>query len=299
MGWRVDALDEPRWDAARPPLGRSSTNESRAMTAEHPTSGLDISTNANVGTIVMNRPPHNFLNYEQIANIATACEDFDADPDIRAIVLAAEGRSFCAGANFAGGGVAPDIGSRKREDIGGDSTQRLYAEGVRIFEVKTPIVAAVQGPAIGGGLGLAVAADFRVTCQAARFSANFAALGIHQGFGLSVTLPELLGRQNAALLLLTARRLKGQEAVAIGLADLLVGDEDVRGAAEGLATEIAANAPLALRSIRATLRDGLADRVRDATAHEAREQAVLSRTSDAAEGISAVGERRPGRFTAS
>ena len=205
------------------------------MDTQHPKSGLDISTNANVGTIVMNRPPHNFLNYEQIGNIAEACERFDADPGIRAIVLSAEGRSFCAGANFAGGGVAPDIGSRSREDIGGDSTQKLYAEGVRIFEVKTPIVAAVQGPAIGGGLGLAVAADFRITCQSARFSANFAALGIHQGFGLSVTLPELLGRQQAALLLLTARRLKGREAVDIGLADLLVGDDEVRQAAESFA----------------------------------------------------------------
>jgi len=284
---------------SRSAYSRSAVTKAEAMTSEHEESGLEISAQNNVGTIVMNRPPHNFLNYEQIGNIATACEGFDADPDIRAIVLAAEGRSFCAGANFAGGGVAPDLASREREDIGGDSTQRLYAQGIRIFEIQTPIVAAVQGPAIGGGLGLAVAADFRVTCPSARFSANFAALGIHQGFGLSVTLPELLGRQDASLLLLTARRLKGDEAVSIGLADLLVSDDSVREAAEQLAGEIATNAPLALRSIRSTLRDGLADRVRRATAHEAREQAMLSRTSDAAEGILAVGERRPGRFTAS
>ena len=260
--------------------------------------GLDTTTDGNVGIVVMDRPPHNFLNYDQIGNIATACEDFDADPEIRAIVLAANGRSFCAGANFAGGGVAPDISEGEREDIGGNSTQRLYAEGLRLFKINTPIVAAVQGPAVGGGLGLAIAADFRITCPEARFSANFAALGIHQGFGLSVTLPELLGRQRASQVLLTARRYKGDEAVAIGLADELATLDTVRDRAIELAQEIAANAPLALRSIRATLRNGLAARVAEATDHEAAEQAVLSRTNDAAEGIASVGERRPGNFTA-
>ena len=273
----------------------TETNGSEISTADD----LLISVDGHVGMVVMDRPPHNFLNYRQIANIATACEDFDADPEIRAIVLAAEGRSFCAGANFAGGGVAPEADARKREDVGGSSTHRLYAEGVRIFSVGTPIVAAVQGPAIGGGLGLAVAADFRITCLEARFSANFAALGIHQGFGLSVTLPELVGRQTASMMLLTARRLKGGEAVDVGLADEVVPLADVRTRAQELAAEIARNAPLALRSIRATLRDGIADRVKAATDHEASEQAMLSRTSDAAEGILAVSERRPGRFTAS
>jgi len=262
------------------------------------TEGLEVSTDENVGVVVLDRPPHNFLDYEQIANIASACEDFDGDPEIRAIVLAANGRSFCAGANFSGGGVAPELVDGEREAIGGNSTQRLYAEGLRLFKINTPIVAAVQGPAVGGGLGLAVAADFRVTCQEARFTANFAALGIHQGFGLSVTLPELLGRQVASRMLLTARRYKGDEAVAIGLADELATLDTVRDRAMALAKEIAANAPLALRSIRATLRDGLADRVEAATNHEAGEQAVLSGTNDAAEGIASVGERRRGNFTA-
>jgi enoyl-CoA hydratase/carnithine racemase len=99
-------------------------------------------------------------------------------------------------------------------------------------------------------------------------------------------------------MLLTARRYKGDEAVAIGLADELATLDTVRDRAMALAKEIAVNAPLALRSIRATLRDGLADRVEAATNHEAGEQAVLSGTNDAAEGIASVGERRRGNFTA-
>ena len=258
---------------------------------------LLISRHDHVGLVVMNRPPHNFLNYQQIADIAAACEQFDRSGDVRAIVLAAEGRSFCAGADFAGGGVAPDSPEGEREHIGGSATLRLYQEGVRIFRVGIPIVAAVHGPAIGGGLGLAVAADFRITCPEARFCANFAALGIHQGFGLSVTLPELLGHRMASKVLLTAKRYKGDEAVDMGLADELVDQAAVRDRALEFASEIAVNAPLAIRSIRATLRGDLADRVAAITQHEAAEQARLSATEDAAEGASSVAERRLGNFS--
>ena len=155
----------------------------------------------------------------------------------------------------------------------------------------------MHGPAIGGGLGLAMTANMRVTCPEARFSANFAALGIHQGFGLSVTLPEQLGPSRAAMVLLTARRFDGEEATRLGMADLCVDAGEVRAASVALATEIAANAPLAVRSINRTLREGLAGRVRRATRLEAAEQGRLGRTADAAEGIRAVSERRSGQFT--
>ncbi len=265
--------------------------------AETSASDLLVDVTGNVATVTLNRPPHNFLDFDQIGHLADTLEGLDRSGEIRAVVLAAKGRSFCAGANFAGGGVAPDLdGSGEREAIGGSATLRLYDEGVRLFEFGLPMIAAVQGPAIGGGLGLAMVADFRITCPEARFSANFAALGIHQGFGLSVTLPERLGRSGASLVLLTGRRFTGEQAVEIGLADELVPADRLVERATELATEIAANAPLALRSIRATLRQGLIDRVRRATRHEAAEQARLSLTSDAAEGIRAVSERRPGNF---
>ena len=84
------------------------------------------------------------------------------------------------------------------------------------------MVAAVQGPAVGGGLGLALVADFRVACSEARFSANFNRLGFHPGFGLSVTLPRVVGMQKAAYMFYSGRRVQGEEALAIGLADRLV-----------------------------------------------------------------------------
>ena len=91
-----------------------------------------------------------------------------------------------------------------------------------MFACRKPVVAAVQGPAIGGGLGVALVADFRVTCAEAKFSANFNRLGFHPGFGLSATLPRLVGVQKAAMLFYTGRRINGTEAAAMGLADLLV-----------------------------------------------------------------------------
>lgn len=224
------------------------------------------------------RPPDNFFSMETIGGIAEALEQLDRDDRCRSVVLCAEGKHFSAGADFAGDRAY--------------TTEQLYATAVRIFRCTKPVVAAIQGAAIGGGLGLALAADFRIAAPQARFSANFARLGFHQGFGLSVTLPRLVGEQAAAELLYTGRRIDGAEAVAIGLADRLVELDALRSTAHALALEIARSAPLAVRSIRATLRGDLADRVEAATAHEAAEQARLQATADFAEGIRAMAERR-------
>ena len=177
--------------------------------------GLRTEVHGNVGVVIMDRPPHNFLNFRQIHDIADALEEMQNDMSIRCAVLAADGRSFCAGADFAGDGV----GGGDDEVVGGDATLALYQGSGRLFDVTLPIVGAIQGPAVGGGLGLAMVPDIRITCPDARFSANFASLGIHQGFGMSVTLPQLLGPSRAAQVLYSAKRYKGEEAVAIGLAD--------------------------------------------------------------------------------
>ncbi len=247
-----------------------------------------------IGIIEMRKPPHNFLTPTLVEEIATALEALDGDVNLRSVVLAGEGRSFCAGANFS---AEPGDAEGIVENDGSLSpARRLYAAAYRIFSVSIPTVAAVHGPAIGGGLGLAMAASMRVTCLEARFSANFVRLGIHQGFGLSATLPAQLGPSKAAMVLLTGRRFNGEEAVSLGLADICVPQDQVRQAAIDLATEIAEGAPLAIRAVNSTLRAGVADEVRKATEHEVAEQERLLSTEDALEGIVAVMERRPGNF---
>ena len=144
---------------------------------------------------------------------------------------------------------------------------------------------------------MALVADFRVATPDARFAGNFVKIGIHPGFGLTYTLPRLIGHQKASLLFLTGRRIGGEEAVAIGLADVLAQPEKLRATAVGLARDIAENAPLAVLSTRATMRRGLAEAVKSQTDHEFIEQARLMKTEDHREGIKAVAERRPGNFT--
>lgn len=244
-----------------------------------------------VAVVELRRPPHNFVDPVALAELADAVEEVDQDPACGAVVLAAEGKSFCAGANFAGGGGGDGGGGDFRT-----GARRFYDQALRLFAASTPVVAAVHGAAVGGGLGLALVADVRVTCPEARFTANFVKLGIHPGFGLSVTLPALLGPSRAADLFLTGRRVDGEEALRMGLADRCVAQDAVRDAAVELATEMAAAAPLAVAAVRATLRQGLVERVRAALAHELEEQVRLVETEDAREGMAAVFSRREPTF---
>ena len=246
---------------------------------------IGVSTSGHVGQIEIQRPPHNYFDNALINQIADALEAFDRDDTCRAVVLCAQGKSFCAGADFAN---RPATGAGNENSTG----RHLYKEATRIFRTRKPIVAAVQGAAIGGGLGLALATDFRVTCSEARFSANFNRLGFHPGFSLTYTLPRLVGQQKANLLFYTGRRVTGDEAVAMGMADVLVPLAEVRAAATLLATEIAQSAPLAVQATRQTMRRGFADEAERATERELTEQDWTRKTADFKEGVKAWAERR-------
>ncbi len=256
---------------------------------------VSLSLDGHVALVEINRPPHNFFDETLIGNLAQVFEEMDHNNDCRALVLASEGKSFCAGANFANrpeGQIDPPT----------INVHPLYANAARLFACHKPVVAAVQGAAIGGGLGVALVADFRVVSPETRFAANFVKLGFHPGFGLTYTLPRLIGEQKALWMFMTGRRIGGEEALALGLADLLADKDNLRQTALDLAKEIAANAPLAVQSTRATLRGelkgiDLVSAMRRFTDHEAGEQSRLFGTKDHKEGIAAVAERRDGNFS--
>lgn len=252
------------------------------MTSASPV--ITLSRDAHVAQIEISRPPHNFVDVDVMRQLAEVLLQLDEDDGCRAVVLASGVGTFCAGADFSG------AGSVSRDP------SAFYAQAMKLYRNRKPIVAAVEGAAIGAGLGLALVADFRVTCPEARFSANFNRLGFHPGFGMSVTLPRLVGEQHAARLLYTGRRIGGEEAVRIGLADELVAKEAVRAHAMALAHEIAASAPLAVESTRETLRLGLADRIVEANQRELSMQRVQFATADFREGVAAMAERRPPVF---
>lgn len=243
-----------------------------------------------VATVEMHRPPENFFEVDVVRSLADAYEAIDAEVDCRAILLCAEGKHFCAGANLGGSANRPaDAAEPEGPDM-------MNKEAARLIDAKTPVLAAVQGAAIGAGFGLACLADFRIGCPESRFAANFARLGYHHILGLSITLPAIVGQQRATELLYTGRRIKGEDALAIGLCDRLVDAATLRAEAHALAAEIAGSAPLAVTAIRQTMRSGLADRFRAAYEHEASEQVWLEATSDLREGVRAAGERRAPRF---
>ena len=253
---------------------------------------IEVTAHANgaLGEIRFAKPPFNYACPDLLRQIADAIDGFDADPAVRCIVLSSEGKSFCAGADLAGD-----------ENITGgdgmDSISRLYEQALRILRRKKPLVAAIQGAAIGAGLGLALAADFRVAAPSARLSANFVRLGFHPGFALTVTLPRLVGEQKAAWLFLSAHRAKPDEALAWGLIDRIARSDDLLAETRAFAGEIAENAPLALIAVRQTLVAGLADAAQAAMRHEHEQQSILKRTGDYAEGVASVFERREAHFT--
>ena len=253
---------------------------------------IGVSVDGHVATVELKRPPNNFLDVDLIANLASVLEALDDETNVRSIVLAAAGKHFCAGANL-----------KKRVDDEAAGKQQaarprhLYHEAQRLVQTRKPIVAAVHGSAIGAGLGLALVADFRVTCKEARLAANFTALGYHPGFGMTVTLPRLVGHQRAKWLFLTGRRVPGDEAYAMGLADRLVAQDQVRQVAQEMAAELAKSGPLAMQAARETLNLDLVPAFRAATEREMFQQQVLRETNDFKEGVKAGFDRREPVFT--
>ncbi|MBI08489.1 MAG: enoyl-CoA hydratase [Rhodospirillaceae bacterium] len=258
------------------------------MATYGPFDDIEVTVDNFVATVEIQRPPFNYFDYALIQQIADAFEAFDLDTGVRSIVLCAQGKAFCAGANF---------GDRSRSSENSDSGNHLYVEAVRLFKTGKPVIGAIHGAAVGGGLGLAMMPDFRVGCPESRFAANFTRLGFHPGFGLTYTLPKIVGEKNAELMFYTSRRVKGEEAYRLGLLDEIVPQEQVRDAAIALATEIAEASPLGVTQTRATMRAGIADKVRAATDHELEIQNKLRVTKDFQEGVKAMAERRVPNFT--
>ena len=252
---------------------------------------LGISIENKVAVVEIQRPPNNFFDTQLISNLADCFAQWDDSDEVRSIVLCSQGKHFCAGNDF-----SSQARNEERADRKPGGANPLYAAATRLFDTKTTVIGAIQGAAVGGGFGLAVMPDFRVVCPEARFTANFVKLGFHPGFALTHTLPRLIGHQQASLMFLTGRRLGGEEAYKIGLADVLTDKDSLREEAIKLATEIAENAPLAVKSVRATMRTGLAAAVKSQTDHENAEQALLQKTEDHKEGVRSVAERRVGNF---
>jgi 2-(1,2-epoxy-1,2-dihydrophenyl)acetyl-CoA isomerase len=240
--------------------------------------GITVSQADGVATIEMTREPHNFFDFAMIAHLADTIEACDGDPAVRACLLISGLKSFCAGADFSGG---------KRPDPG-----PIYESATRLAGRRKPLIAAIGGAAVGGGLGLALAADMRVGSHTAWFQANFVRIGLSPGFGLSHTLPLTVGPHRARELFFSGRRIEAQEALALGLLDRLVEPEQLREAANELASEVAATSPTAFVATRQLLDGDARADFAAAVARELAAQRPLFAGSDFSEGVAATRERR-------
>ncbi|MYW96139.1 enoyl-CoA hydratase/isomerase family protein [Amycolatopsis rubida] len=255
--------------------GGAPTPKALLSVDEHP--------DTHVAVVTFSRGRNNYLDHDLVDRIAGTIEKLP-ERGVRAVVLRTTSRHFCGGADFA----PRSSGAPPRGNIAGVVP--------RLFRLPIPVVAAVGGAAVGGGLGLALTADFRVCTPSSYFLANFTRLGINEGFGLSLSLPRLIGPQRAAEMLYTARRVNGEEAVCWGLGDRLAQPSDLDEAAYALAADIAASAPAAVAVSRAALRAELTSGIEDALRAEMEQQRRLMESEDFREGVRAWGQRRPPVF---
>lgn len=240
---------------------------------------LSIERDGHVAILTIQRPPHNFFDSDLLRDLADTATDLTQDPnDCRSIVLRSEGKNFCAGADFS---KAPATEGR---DAGARET---YTQAMRLFDLPVPVIACVQGAAVGGGMGLACAADFRVTSEKTRFHANFVQLGFHPGFALSRRLEDLVGPHVARRILLSGQPVRGATALELGLSDALVTEEDLLDQGLQMAHHYTNLAPLAVRSLKATLLSKLRADLPAVLDHELAEQSWLWKTQDAKAGITA------------
>ena len=257
-----------------------------------------------IATITLNRPDKlNAFTAKMMAEMIAAFDLTDADDEVRAVIVTGAGRGFCAGADLSGG--ASTFDHRRSADpirtearVGGvqrDGGGRLT---LRIYECLKPVIAAVNGPAVGVGVTMQLAMDFRLASSAARFGFVFGRRGITMEAASSWFLPRLVGLQTALEWCYTGKVFGAEEAFEKGLVRSLHAPDELIPAARALAREIADNtAPVSIALMRQMLwRMAGADQ--PMAAHQADSRAIQSRgqSADVAEGVTSFLEKRPPRF---
>jgi len=240
-----------------------------------------------IGTITLNRPEKlNSMDLEMLPVFQEAVNQVKNTRDLRCLIITGSGNSFCAGANFRGS-MTNDEG-RLPNDVFMD----IYRPFLTIQDLAMPVIAAMNGHAIGGGFGLSLICDIRIANKDSKYGANFARLGVHSGMAISYMLPRIVGLPLANELLLTGRLISGERAAEIGLVNYAVEADEVLPKAWELAQEIESCAPVAVRMMKRSIYNGLDWNPTYAAELEAHCQSRTFEMEDAKEGISAFLEKR-------
>lgn len=246
-----------------------------------------------LGVITLDRPDNrNSMTPELLDAFASASAAARADTQIRCLVITGTGACFSSGADF------KSTLQREGDDRAPhERSYAMYEPFLSLLEVTVPVIAALNGHAVGGGFGLALVCDLRIGALEAKFGANFVKLGLAPGMAISYLLPQLIGIARASELLLTGALVTGAEAERLGILNRAVASTEVLATAMTLARTIADNAPFAVRETKRAIRRGLADEIRAAARAEAHVQAASIVMDDAREGIAALLAKRRPSFT--
>lgn len=251
-----------------------------------------------IATITLNRASkRNAMTEELLSGVQAAAQRAAADASLRCVVVVGKGRNFCGGADFRSGNRPQKSSTSSVPLMPGEASMGIYTPFLALLDIRVPVIAAMQGHAIGGGFGLALCCDLRVAHEGSQYGANFVKLGLHPGMAITYMLPRLLGVPKALELLLTGRLVSGREATELGLCSSYAGDPDgVVAKAHQLAEEIAANAPVAVRFTKHSVYRHLGWDPRSAAWDEAQLQAQTASTEDFREGAKALLEKRRPTF---
>ncbi len=249
-----------------------------------------------VAVLTFNRPDHmNTITLVMLGELSERLLEADADRSVRAIVITGAGRAWCAGLDVGAAVSGEGIGGESFKESSGDFNLR-DAPPVVLHKIDTPTIAALNGGAAGYGMDLALGCDIRIAADTAKLSAAYTARGLVPESGGTWLLPRIVGWSKAAELLFTARTLRADEALDLGLLSDVVAAAELEKASMALATEIAANAPLAVKAAKRLMRYAMNENLEDRVQRQYPALLPLFGTDDFREGLASFLEKRPADF---
>ncbi len=249
-----------------------------------------------VGIITLNRPDKlNAFSDELTFQLQDALKEMEKDKEVRAIILTAAGRGFCAGQDLQSRSIAQEMGERPSL---GDSIRRRYNPIViKLRRIEKPIIAAVNGVAAGAGASIAFACDYRIVTDKVNFIQSFTKVGLIPDSGATFILTRLVGLTKAFELMLSADKLSAEEALNLGIINKIVGEDDLMKEAVALAERLAAGPTKAFGLTKRAVNRAVFDDLEELLEYEASLQEIAGRSDDFAEGVKAFVEKRTPQYT--
>lgn len=241
-----------------------------------------------VGKIILNRPDKlNAMNFQMVDELVDVLDGMDIDDEVRAVIITGAGRAFCSGAELTELGARPS-------PFDSINFMRSFVERliIAVRSLEKPVIAAVNGYALGIGCGLALACDIRIASEKAVFSERFVRIGIMPGDGDTYMLPLLVGLGRASELLFTGDDIEGREAERIGLVNKCVPEEKLQEEAEALAQRLAQGATRAIAATKNALNRRIIPQLKEELEYVALQQTLLFQTEDHNEALKAIKEKR-------